>query len=171
MFCLQSFVYVRQMTQANTKFLGIIIGGSLTWNTHMSQLLPKLSKACYIMRTLKPIMSIDSLKTVNYFYFHTLITYGIIFWGNSSFSLQIFKNQKRIIRIMCGLSPRDLCRKVFKNLNILLLQSQYIYFLLLFTINNVDLCHTVSHVHGINIRHEFDLFLLQSNLMLYQNGA
>jgi hypothetical protein len=73
----------------NTQFLGIIIESSLTWKAHISQLVPKLSRACYIMRNLKPIMSIDSLKMVYYSYFPSLIAYGIIFWGNSSFSTGI----------------------------------------------------------------------------------
>jgi hypothetical protein len=62
----------------NTKFLGIIIDSSLTWKTHLSQLLPKLSRACYIMRNLKPIMSSDFLKMVYYSYFHSIFAYGIM---------------------------------------------------------------------------------------------
>jgi hypothetical protein len=50
---------------------------------------------------------------------------------------------------MCGLRPRDLCRDVFKTLNILPLKSQYIYPLLLFTVNNGDFYHSVSHIHDI----------------------
>jgi len=46
-----------------------------------------------------------------------------IFWGNSSYGLQILKFQKRIIRIMSGLRSRDFCRNEFNNLKILPLQS------------------------------------------------
>jgi hypothetical protein len=48
----------------DTKFLGLIIDSSLNWKAHILQLLKKLSKACYTMRILKPIMSIDTLKFV-----------------------------------------------------------------------------------------------------------
>jgi hypothetical protein len=91
-------------------------------------------------------MSIDSLKMVYYSYFHSLIAYRIIFWGNSSFSLQVFKseqNYKNYVWTTC--SSRD----VFKTLNILPLKSQYIYSLLLFTVNNGDFYHSVSHIHDI----------------------
>jgi hypothetical protein len=144
--------------KTNTKFLGIIIDSFLTWKAHISQLLPKLSRACYVMRYLKPIMSIDSLTMVYYSYSHSHIAYGITFWGNSSFSLQIFKSQKRIIRIMCGLRSRDLCMDVFKTSNILPLKSQYIYYFLLFTVNNGDFYHSVAHIHDIKTQHNQDLF-------------
>ena len=32
--------------------------------------------------------------------FHSIMSYGIIFWGNSHYSINIFKIQKRIIQIM-----------------------------------------------------------------------
>jgi hypothetical protein len=153
------------------KFLGIVIESSLSWKAHILHLMPKLSKACYIMRVIKPIMSIEILKAVYYSYFHSLITYGIIFWGNSSYSLQIFRIQRRIIRIMCGLRPTDSCWDSLKNLKILPLQSQYTFSLLLFVVNNMDLYHIVSQIHGINTRHNFDLYQPQSNLMTYQRGA
>jgi hypothetical protein len=84
--------------------------------------------------------------------------------------IQVFKSQKRIIRIMRGLHPRDSCRDVFKTLNILPLKSQYIYSLLLFTVSNGDFYHSVSHSHDIKTRHNQDLFNPQSNLALYQKG-
>lgn len=102
------------LSSTNVKFLGIVIESSCTWKAHTSQLLPKLCKACYLMRVIKPIMPIETLKIVYYSYFHSLLTYGIIFWGNSSCSIQIFRIQKRIIRIMSGLRPRDSCRDAFR---------------------------------------------------------
>jgi hypothetical protein len=90
-----------------------------------TKLLPKLDKACYLMRVIKPIMPTETLKIAYYSYFHSLMTYAVIFGGNSSFSMQIFRVQKRIIRVMSGLRPRDSCRDVFKEWGILPLQCQY----------------------------------------------
>jgi hypothetical protein len=64
------------------------------------------------------------------------MTYGLIFWGNFYYSNIIFSLQKRIIRIMVGIRDRESCREYFGELKILALQSQYIYSLLLFVINN-----------------------------------
>jgi hypothetical protein len=129
-----------------------------------------LCKACYLMRVIKPIMPIETLKVVYYSYFHSLLTYGIIFWGNSSYSLQIFRIQKRVIRIMNGLRPRDSCTDTFRVLRILPLHSQYIFSLLTFVVNNKSLYHTTSQIHGVNTRRNFDLYCPQSNLTTYQRG-
>jgi hypothetical protein len=103
----------------NTKFLGMVLESSCIWKAHIYQVLTKLSNACYLMRVIKPVMSIETLRIVYYSYFHSLMTYGLVFWGNSSYSLRIFRIQKRIIRIMYGLRPTDSCRNTFKVLRIL----------------------------------------------------
>jgi hypothetical protein len=94
----------------NVKFLGIVMERACTWKAHISQLRPKLCKTCYSVRVINPILPAETLKMVYYSYFHSLLTYGIIFGGSSSFSEQIFRIQKRIIRVMSGLRTRDSCR-------------------------------------------------------------
>jgi len=42
--------------------------------------------------------------------FHSIMNYGLIFWGNSSHSVEIFKIQKHIVRIITGCRSRDMCR-------------------------------------------------------------
>jgi hypothetical protein len=56
--------------------------------------------------------------------------YGIIFGDNETYSIKIFKLQKKVIRIMTNIRNRDSCRVVFKELRILPFYSQYIYSLL-----------------------------------------
>jgi len=46
------------------KFLGIYLQDSINWSCHIEYIIPKLSSACYIMRSIKPIMPINTLKTV-----------------------------------------------------------------------------------------------------------
>jgi hypothetical protein len=77
-------------------------------------------------------MSQETLKMVYHAYFHSIMNYGLIFWGISSHSVNIFKIQKNIIRIIRGGISRDL----FKKLKILPLQQQYILSLLLFVVYN-----------------------------------
>jgi len=60
----------------------------------------KLGKACYITRNTKTDLSVSSLKVIYYAFFHLVMSYGIIFWGNSSHSSIIFRIQKKAIRIM-----------------------------------------------------------------------
>ena len=87
---------------------------------------------CFAIRQVKPYMALEALKTIYFSYFSSIVTYGIIFWGNSVHSQYIFKIQKRMIRFIANLGVRDSCRCVFKELGFLPLYSQYLYSLLMF---------------------------------------
>ena len=63
----------------STKFLGVIIENTLSWKAHIDHLLPKLCMTCYSVRTIKPFVCPENLKPTYYTYFHSLMTYGIIF--------------------------------------------------------------------------------------------
>jgi len=124
---------------SKTKLLGLVTANSLSWTDHITQLTPKLCKICYVLRCIRLFMSQDTLKSVYYPYFHSLIRYRIIFWGNCSSSLHVLQLQKRALRIITGSRPRDSYRGLFRKLRILPLQSQYILSLLLFVLNNKNL--------------------------------
>jgi len=79
-------------------------------------------------------------------------TSGLLFWGNSPDSIKIFRLQKKIIRIMIGCRSRDSCRKLFFNLKILPLPSQYILSLLLFMIRNKNQWLVNSGVYHTDTR-------------------
>jgi len=66
------------------------------------------------------------------------MSYGVMFWGNSSHSSVIFKMQKRVMRIIIEYGYRESCRALFTELKILTLSSQHIFSLLLFIVNNRD---------------------------------
>jgi hypothetical protein len=112
----------------STNFLGLIIDSTLSWKNHIDKLMPKLSSPCYAIRAVKSLMTQESLRIIYFSYFHSVMTYGINFWGNSSYCSNIFKIQKRIIRIITNSQSRVSCRDLFKKLKILPLPSQYIYF-------------------------------------------
>jgi hypothetical protein len=42
-------------------------------------------------------MSITTLKIIYNLYFHSVMSYGLIFWGNSASAEKVFKMQKRAI--------------------------------------------------------------------------
>ena len=105
-----------------------MLDNTLSWKTHIDTILPKLISASFALRVVKPFLSQDSLKMVYYSYFHSIMTYGLIFWGNSHHNNIIFRLQKRVVRITVAIRGRDSCREHFKKLRILSLQSQYITF-------------------------------------------
>jgi len=155
----------------STNFLGLTLDSTLSWKTHVDQLSSKLNSACHIIRTLGPIISIENLLSIYFSYVHSVITYGIIFWGNSPNSNNIFKLQKRSIRIIMNASSRVSCREFFKKLNILPLHSQYILSLMLFVVKNTEEFTSNSEVHTINTRHRYDLHVPSITLTKYQKGV
>jgi len=128
----------------------------------------KLSIACYAIRYIKHFMSRDTQRTIYFSYFHSILSNGIIFWGNSEYSSNIFKIQKGIIRIIVNARNKDSCHQFFKNLKILPLKSQYIFFLLLFFARNRDLYESNSEIHNINTRFSSDLKTATANLTTFQ---
>jgi hypothetical protein len=99
-------------------------------------MIPKLSGACYADRSMFHISNINNLKLIYFPYFHSIVQYGIIVWGNSTNSRKIFTLQKKAVRIMVGAHPRTPCRSLFKKLEILSLPCQYIFSLMNFLVNN-----------------------------------
>jgi hypothetical protein len=70
----------------NTTFLGLTLDSTFTWKIHIDTAVPKLRSACYAIRQIKIFLLQESLKMVYYSYFYLIITYELIFWGNSYYS-------------------------------------------------------------------------------------
>jgi len=81
----------------NTKFLRLMTKSSLSWRTHIDVLISKMNKECYAIRPVKPLISSKA-------YVYSIISYGMVFWGNYSHSKIIFKIQKRIIMVIMNSS-------------------------------------------------------------------
>ena len=131
----------------------------------------KLSSACYMMRSIKPFMSLNTLKTVYYSYFNAIISHGLSFWGNSTHAMKIFRMQKRIVRIMMGYKNRVSCRNRFRRLEILPFVSQYILLLMLFVVKNKNLCTLNSENHTKSTRQFNNFYHPISHLTVYQKGV
>jgi len=113
-------------------------------------------------------MSPQMLKAIYYSYFHSIISYSVIYWGHTAPSTRVFRLQKRIIRIMTGSNS---CRKLFTSLKILLLPSLYIFFLLRFVIKNKYLFSTNSKTHNYGTWQHLDFHYPSANLKKFQTGV
>ena len=108
---------------------------------------------------------------VYYAYFHSVLQYGIIFWGNSTHVHPVFKLQKRVVRVMSGVGPRSSCRNLFRKLNILPVACQYILSLMLFIVDNQENYPTNAYVHGLDTRNKNNLYLPTVSLSCIQKGV
>jgi hypothetical protein len=99
----------------------------------------KLNSACFAIRSLKSLLTTDDLNIVYFAYVHSIITYGIAFWGNATNSKNVFTVQKIIIRNIMNTNFRASCRGFFKGLYIHPFYSQYIFSLLLLVVKNMHL--------------------------------
>jgi len=97
--------------------------------------------------------------------------YGIIFWGDSVESKRVLLQQKRILRIIIGSSSRATCRKLFCELKILTLTSQYILSLMRFLSSNLDTFTFNSSIHNINTRLRLKLHKPSVNSKVCQQSS
>jgi len=160
--------YVSNVTQTN--FLGLTLNDSLTWKQHTDLLIKKMSSASYALRQVKYSLPIDTLKIIYYAHVHAIMSYGVIFWGNSPSAKKVFKLQKKIIRIITNTRPRDSCKEIFKNMQIMTLYSQYIYSIILFVVNNKYIFTTNNEIHKHNSRNNNNLHPALSSLTKFKKG-
>jgi hypothetical protein len=100
----------------NIKSLGIIIYSNLSWKQRIDNIIPKLNKAGFTSRSVKPFTSLEVMRLIYFSYFHSVLSYGIIFWGNLVHSTYIFKIQKRTISIITNVGIRGSCLGLFKKI-------------------------------------------------------
>jgi len=143
----------------------------ISWKNHVIKVLPKLSRAFYAVRAMYPISYLNTLKMIYFAYFHSIINYGIIFWGNSTECKKVFLAQKKIIRIMTGSRPRTSCKPLFQSLGILTVPSKYILSLMNFALQNQEIFTPNIEVHNFNTRNKLKLHKPVSSLTLYQKGV
>lgn len=135
-------------------FLGITLDSKLQWGQHIEGLSNRLSSAAFAVKKIRDLTDENTAKLVYFSYFHSIMSYGVILWGNAADISSIFVVQKRAIRAICGLSPRESVRNKFKELNILTLASQYIYENILYVRKNIDIFKKNSSFHNYSTRNK-----------------
>jgi hypothetical protein len=130
----------------------------------------RLSRACYTVKSLRPFVSHESLMMI-YFYFHAVMSYGIIFLENTLCGNNIFTLQKRDVKIITNSRNRDSYKELFKKLDILPFYSWYIFSLLIFVTDNISLFKIKLDLHDIHTRGKNYFHLSQPRLSVYINSV
>jgi hypothetical protein len=83
------------------------------------------------MRTVTSLMTIEALTFLYFTFFHTIMSYEIIFCENAT-------NSKKNIRIMAGVKRTVYSMELFKKCHIVLLASIFLLSLLLPIVDNMN---------------------------------
>lgn len=158
----------------SVKFLGVILDSRLTWEQHAAALKSKLSSTCGMMRRLRQVVSLESFRIFYFSNVQSVIAYGIVFWGSSSFAEGVFRAQKRIIRCMLHMGPRSSCRPKFPALGILTVPSLYCFHLVMFVRKHRHLFPLNSDFYADNMdiitRSRNELSIPTHNSSFYEKG-
>jgi len=128
----------------------------------------KMSSTCYAMRQIKHMLPKETLKIIYFAHTHSIMSYGLILWGNSQWANKVFLLQKKIVIIIANANIRDSCKEHFRNLQIMTLYSQHIYSIILFTVNNKQIFSNNNEIHNYNTRNRDNLHLAITNLTKYK---
>jgi len=79
-----------------TKFWGVTINNTLSWNHHIDLLMKKVSKVCYIIRNAKTYMSALSLKVIYYAFFTQLWAMELYFGETRCIAPSFLELKKKI---------------------------------------------------------------------------
>lgn len=136
------------------KFLGIWIDTKLTWAAHIKEIAKKLSSATYAIKKIKELGGVHAARDTYFAYFHSIMTYGIIFWGISADAKRIYILQKRALRYILGLKQRDSCRNKFKEIGIMTAVGEFMYQNIMYARENIECMTLHEDVHNYNTRHK-----------------
>lgn len=153
-----------------TKFLGLFIDNSLSWEAHVDCLCKKLSSMCFLIYRLAQVSTKNVMLSYYYAGIYSRIKYGILFWGCSHHILRIFRLQKKAVRTIAGVSKFTTCRNIFREFNLLTVPCIYILEILLFVKQNMDKFVTNNSYHSYNTRKGANLCLPNHKLSIYEHN-
>lgn len=158
---------IEEVSSAN--FLGVKIDSHLNWKSHIDQLNKKISSGCYALSILSGACSETVVKTAYYGSVYPLLTYGVIYWGNSVDVNSTFILQKKCIRAIYRMRTEESLRYVFKEKRFLTLTGIYILELCLFVKNQLGYFSKMSSLKcNIRQQYKYNLQMPRVNNSIYK---
>lgn len=118
-----------------------------------------MNTKCYQIRNLRTVLGVRQTVMCYFAFVHSLLTYGIIVWGGSAASHDVFLAQKRVVRRCAGVDSTHSCRNLFRSFKILPLPCVYIRELLTYVFERVGSLRTRENIHYYNTRARADLLV------------
>lgn len=150
------------------KLLGLTLDSSLTWSAQIEALCSAVSSQIYALRQLRHCLQTKALRTVYFGTIHSLLTYGIRFWGNSSGAYKVFALQKSAVRIVGNAPYGSHCLALFRGCRILPVPCLYIYETLVLVHKNRSSYNSHYNIHTYGTRNAVDLVAPFSRLRTTQ---
>lgn len=122
------------------------------------------------IKCLRPVTCLQVLKTAYYACFHSVMNYGIMYWGTSSASIAIFRLQKRAIRFLNGAQGLAHCRDLFKNSNVLTLYAQFALVTAMFVFDNKHKFVRNSEYNSHHTRYGNNISIPRHTTTQYEKG-
>lgn len=144
----------------STKFVGFHLDENLSFEIHVENVCSRLNQFVYVIRRMRKIASQKIAILAYHGYVASLLRYGLILWGNSSYSNRAFIAQKKCIRALCGIGPRVSCKPYFAKLGILSLPCLYIVEIYKFVRQHFNLFTKACDVYPRHTRNSNRLVLL-----------
>ena len=112
-----------------TKFLGVIIDSQLSWISHINYICGKIAKGIGIILKARKLFDRETLITLYYSFIYPYLQYCNHVWGNTyiTYLQKLYILQKRIVRIIAGVKPREPSAPIFEDLKILSIFDINIY--------------------------------------------
>ena len=103
------------------KYLGVIIDCNLNWSYHIDVLATKLSRATGMLMKIRKFVSLNTLHSIYFGIFHSLLNYGVQIWGQTSTKHfhRLVLLQNKAIRIINFAPYRASVNPLYKNNGIL----------------------------------------------------
>jgi hypothetical protein len=178
LFCIrQSHILIKHWVTFNkttVDYTAVIqITDTLKWHSHIQLLASKLSKVAFMIKSLKEILSPNLICNIYFTKFHSLLRFGLLFWEGAGGELttRILRIQKRVIRLMVGVSSRTSCRQLFKEMNIFTMVSLYTLEVICYIRKHHQFVELNSNIPTYNTRRKMDIHIQSYNTELYRRNV
>jgi hypothetical protein len=101
----------------------------------------------------------------------SILKYGIVFSGNSTYIKRVTQLQKKTMRTMMGVHSRSSSRPIIKALKIRIISAQYASSIMTFLAHDLEYFAFNNLIHSICTRRLLQLHKPVKNLALYQTGV
>ena len=110
----------------SVKYLGVILDHHLSWDKHMKQLIPKLSRATGMLAILRHYVPKQTLLNIYYAIFNSHLIYGSQIWGQETheYIKKLSTLQNKALRIINFKPPRESANKLYLDTSIIKLEDQ-----------------------------------------------